>query len=53
MTGEQAIKLIEEIKTLVNQQAEDDELWFIAETAPEAYLQYQLRKLHIVIEGDD
>jgi Lar family restriction alleviation protein len=35
---------------LVQQQAEDDGLWFQAKTAPEAYLQQELRKLHRVIE---
>jgi len=36
---------------LVNQQAEDEGLWFDATTAPEAYLQQELRKLHVAIEG--
>lgn len=35
---------------LVNQQAEDEGLWFVAQTAPEAYLQAALRKLHAAIE---
>ena len=35
---------------LVNRQAEDPGLWFIAETAAEAYLQQELRKLHALIE---
>jgi|GEM_PF-2042633 len=39
------------IKALVNEQAEDEGLWFRAETAPEAYLQNHLRVLHGVIEG--
>ena len=34
------------------EQANDDGLWFKAETAPEAYLQQALRRLHAVIEGD-
>jgi len=34
----------------VNKQAEDEGLWFIAETAAEAYLQQELRKLHTLIE---
>ena len=38
---------------LVNQQAEDEGLWFIAETAPEAYLQQELRRLHAVVEVED
>jgi len=35
---------------LVAEQAEDEGIWFIAETAPEDYLQYQLRRLHRLIE---
>lgn len=42
----------ERIKRAVSAQAEDPGLWFIAETAPEAYLQQELRRLHAVIEGD-
>jgi len=40
-----------EIRKLVDQQAEDDGLWFEAETAPEAYLQERLRLLHALIES--
>lgn len=36
---------------LVQQQAEDDGLWFIAQTAAEAYLQQGLRKLHAAVES--
>jgi hypothetical protein len=43
---------VEAIKALVNEQAEDYGLWFIAQTAPEAYLQKELRRLHEVIERD-
>ena len=40
------------IQEIVNQQAEDGGLWFEATTAPEAYLQQELRRLHeIVGEG--
>ena len=39
-------------KALVDKQAEDEGLWFIAETAAEAYLQQELRRLHRAIEGD-
>ncbi len=35
-------KLIE----VVEEQAKDDGLWFEATTAPEAYLQQELRRLH-------
>ena len=39
-----------EVLQLVHKQAEDDGLWFIARTAPEAYLQQELRLLHALIE---
>ena len=38
------------VRALVAEQANDDGLWFIAETAAEAYLQQELRRLHAVIE---
>ena len=38
------------IQALVDKQAKDDGLWFRAQTAPEAYLQQELRKLHAAIE---
>jgi hypothetical protein len=41
---------IEPILALVSEQAEDEGLWFRAETAPEAYLQQELRRLHAAIE---
>lgn len=34
----------------VELQAEDAGLWFVAKTAPEAYLQQELRRIHAVIE---
>lgn len=37
---------------VVNEQAEDEGLWFIAETAPEDYLQMALRRLHKHIEEE-
>ena len=36
----------------VDAQANDEGLWFIAETAPEAYLQGELRELHRIIEEE-
>ena len=39
-----------EVLELVHKQAKDDGLWFIARTAPEAYLQQELRLLHALIE---
>lgn len=35
---------------IVNQQASDERLWFVAEYASEAYLQSELRRLHVAIE---
>jgi hypothetical protein len=43
---------LDAVQAIVNDQAEDDGLWFEAVTAPEAYLQQELRRLHAVIEGD-
>ena len=31
-------------RKIVDEQAEDEGLWFIAKTAPEAYLQQELRR---------
>lgn len=42
---------LDKIQALVNQQAEDEGLWFDAQTAPEAYLQLALRKLHAIIDA--
>lgn len=42
---------VDTLTTLVRAQAEDEGLWFLAATAPEAYLQYALRRLHHAIEG--
>ena len=39
------------LRTTVDAQAEDEGLWFVAETAAEAYLQQELRKLHAQIEA--
>ena len=44
---------ISELKELVNNQAEDEGLWFIAKTATESYLQQALRDLHYAIESLD
>ncbi len=40
-----------DVSLIVKQQAEDDGIWFEAQTAPEAYLQQELRRLHSAIEG--
>ena len=41
---------IKQIKKLIDKQAKDKGLWFIATTTSEAYLQQELRKLHYCIE---
>ena len=48
MTGSRKPKVL----ALVEQQANDEGLWFVAQTAPEAYLQQELRKLHDLIEKE-
>jgi hypothetical protein len=46
-----AERTIAELRALVDRQAEDEGLWFLnPKTAPEAYLQQELRKLHAAIE---
>lgn len=44
---------VEALRKLVGKQAEDEGLWFVAQTAPEAYLQQELRKLHAAIEQEE
>lgn len=39
------------IRDVVKEQIEDEGLWFRARTAPEAYLQQELRRLHCALEG--
>lgn len=41
----------DKLVAMVNQQAEDEGLWFEAQTAPEAYLQQELRELHAAVEA--
>lgn len=41
---------VRDLQAIVDAQAEDEGLWSIAETAPEAYLQRQLRTLHAAVE---
>ena len=43
----------EELRALADAQAEDEGLWFPARTAPEAYLQQELRRLHDAVERLD
>lgn len=42
---------LEQAQALVNTQAEDEGLWFVAVTISEGYLQQELRRLHAAIEG--
>ena len=48
--GTELTKAVLAVQQLVDLQAEDDGLWFIAATAPESYLQAALRKLHAEVE---
>ena len=41
---------IEQLKAIVDEQAEDEGLWFNALHVPEDYLQAALRRLHEAIE---
>lgn len=47
-----AVEKMAKLQGLVDKQAEDDGLWFVAQTAPEAYLQQELRRLHAAIESE-
>lgn len=40
-----------DVVMLVEDQASDEGLWFEARTAPEAYLQQELRRLHAAIDA--
>lgn len=42
---------VEAPEDVVEEQAEDVGLWFVAETATEGYLQRALRRLHAAVEG--
>jgi len=44
---------LNDIKHLVDLQAEDETLWVVTRTATEAYLQRKLRELHALIERED
>ena len=41
-----------EAEHVCKEQAEDEGLWFVAETITESYLQSALRRLHAAVEGD-
>lgn len=44
---------IKNLRGAVDAQANDQTLWFVAETVTEAYVQQSLRWLHRVIEEND
>jgi hypothetical protein len=46
----EAAERLSRLLAIVDAQAEDEGLWFIVSTAPEAYLQQELRRLHAAIE---
>jgi hypothetical protein len=48
---QQAQARVKAVGTLVDAQAEDEGLWFVAATAPEVYLQQELRRLHVAVEA--
>ena len=48
---EKALACLIRARQIAAEQAEDDGLWFVAETASEAYLQQELRRLTRAIEG--
>lgn len=50
--AESRLVLIQKILKVADAQADDDGLWFVAQTAAEGYLQQELRRLHTVIEED-
>lgn len=45
------VEATDAVRDLVNKQAEDEGLWFMAASASEAYLQQELRRLHTLIES--
>ena len=48
---ESLITQTEDARTMVREQAEDDGLWFIADSVVEAYFQQEIRRLHATIEN--
>jgi len=43
---------INRLLAIVNAQAEDEGLWFVAHDAPTSYIQQELRRLHAEIESE-
>lgn len=49
----QLAKKLAAIRQLVNEQAEDEGLWFLTDDITVAYLQQELRRLHALIEDEE
>ena len=49
-TNESVERLVEAVRMAVNEQAEDDALWFDERNIGAAYIQQELRRLHHIIE---
>lgn len=49
--SDEEIGALKDIRSLVDRQAEDEGLWFEAESVAEAYLQQELRRLHAAVES--
>ena len=54
MTPEQEVLILSQhldaLKAIVNEQSDDERLWFMADYVTEEHLQAELRKLHRAIE---
>ena len=48
-----AARRVANAQDIVDDQAKDEGLWFTAVTAPEAYLQQELRRLHAALDQED
>lgn len=46
-------EILNKLRYVVKEQAEDDGLWFHAQYGTEAYLQQELRRIHAIIEDND
>lgn len=47
-----SMDIYERLLAVASEQAEDETLWFITGTAPEAHLQEALRRIHAIIESE-
>ncbi len=51
-TAREDVTRLAAARRIVDEQAKDEGLWFNARTAPEAYLQQELRRLHAAVEAE-